>query len=627
MRAHVIALAAFAAFAAASGCRCGDSAGPTPDVGAADDGSGAGPEVSALPEAEPNDDTERANRLPIDRPVAGAVSADDVDVFTLPPADDAVDIVVTATAPISLEIARPQDAASYIVPIAADEATRLPRISRDATLAFTVRGAAEYTITASNADAPACGFALEPDDMTSPGARAASVPATLTGCIATPNDVDYFRIPAASLEGLEGFGLTVAGVPGVSLAVALHAGGDVIAELAGRDGEELAFPNLRAPADGDIVVAVRSLSGASETAPYRVALRRLPPLAGVVELEPNDTAATATQLSAIGLVNGYLHRVGDVDHFRLVTPEPTVVRMLAEPPPSVDIQVQLLGAASPLVIDQARVGGQERVCSLRIDPEVGVDFVVSARAQERTQLEPYLLHFELFDGATWELEPNDDLTEALAAAAADARTSTEVGLRLQEGPLASFVQGYVFPPGDVDRFVVRVTSDPTAEITYKSITLRLDPGGATDYALELFDNDGAAVAVSNNGRLGEAESIAVDLPAGLFVAQVTLLAGDACGQPYRLSVSQTEATVPSIFDLPPAPLPIEDGSGDLPLGEPRRFQPPDRDGSGEPTLLERRVPPPRQPRDTLPDVDPVLEPLQPRQAPPQGPVFVAPSGL
>lgn len=582
-----------------------------PSSEASGDGSASPePSVSAVPESEPNDDSDHAQRLPVGRPVAGAVAGGDRDVFVLPPGDGAVDLTITADGAVTVTVARPQDASRFVVAVSAGEPRRLSGLLRSATLEVSVEGSGSYGLDAvvSEDVRPACGFALEPDDAGSPGAIAASVPATLVGCVATPDDVDVFRIPPEAVAELEGLGVALSPLPGVALGLTIRSSaGETLASLSGREGEELALPNLRAPVAGGLEVEVRSLAGANESTPYRLSLRRLAPLNGVTELEPNDVQASATALDSIGLVNGYLHRLGDIDYYRLTSPEAAQVRLLADPPEGVDLQLQFLGGAG-FVVDAARAGEQERVCSLRVDPEIPLEFTVSARAQERTGLEPYLLHFERFDGEQWEQEPNEDLAEALAAAAEDERGGPEVAIRISDTMSAGAVSGYAFPPGDIDRFVMRVAGDPRAEVTYRSITIRLEPNGPADYSLEVFDADRAAVGSANAGRGGEVESLSLDLPSGLYIAQVTLLSGEPCDRPYRLAVAQTDVGT----------APVIEGSGediDRLLQAPPA-PPPDIDA-----VLPTRDR--RGPEGTLPDVDEeYVEPTPP----PQSRVRMAPEG-
>jgi hypothetical protein len=503
-----------------------------------------------LPEAEPNDSRELAMQLPIDRPIAGSVSETDMDLFLLPAGVEPASLVLASESALELEVLRPQDAAGYILSKAVGQDLRIPRVARDASLFFTVRGTGEYTLLATNVDdgRVPCGFGHEPDDVFSAGAVMHSVPATATGCLTTPDDIDYFRLPAEAFADVPGFGLTLLPVTGVSLRVVVKdENGLVLAEMNGNAGDSVEFPNMRVPASGGILFEIRSQAGANETEAYQLNLSRLPALSGTIELEPNDEPTAPTLLNQIGLVNGYIHRPGDEDHYVLSSDEPRLVRLFAEAPSGIDLRVEVQSDQfGQLVINNAGAGEAERLCSMTITEE-GTPFMVSAGNFQSTEREPYLLHFEFIEGPNWEIEPNNtvdqvlDLERQLEAV----EGGPDVALWLGDS-VVPYAQGYAFPPGDQDRYVVEVFGDPLAAVTYKSVTIRLEPSAPADYSLELVDEQGATVGIANDGGVGEAESLALDLPSGLYVARVTYVDGEPCERPYRISVGQTDIPVNAV---------------------------------------------------------------------------------
>jgi hypothetical protein len=280
-------------------------------------------------------------------------------------------------------------------------------------------------------------------------------------------------------------------------------------------------------------------------------------------------------------------------------------------------------------INDVGVDKPEQVCSLRIDGgDEGTLIEVTARSVGEANVEPYLVTFQVFDNEQWEVEPNDALTEVAErdyALAAGERPA--LGIWLDEGRWSNQVSGYVFPPGDVDRFVVEVFADPRAAATYTSLTLRLEPNGPTDYALEMVDEEGAAVAMADNGTVGEPETVSLDLPAGRYFARVSYVRGESCDQPYRLSVLQTALPGTEPDAVPGA----DDGSGE-------GAGPSVRDG-GDINNLDRGVAAPRErgmtreeaarerlgvPPRSLPEVsnpreEVVLEPLAPSERQPRQP--------
>lgn len=571
-----------------------------PDAPLEGSGEPAAAEVSAVPEAEPNNSTNEAGRLTVGRPLSGSLDGD-IDVFALPAGVGVVSVSVEGEGVEVLEVFRPQDAAKYTVP-ASGGAARVPALTRDASVFLTVRGQGAYLLTVAETDTDApCGFAREPDDTARPGLELASVPSTAVGCISTPDDVDVFRLPFGAWDDAPGFGFSVEGVEGVALEVrAIDAQGRVLARLAGEAGDALAFPNFAAPEAGDVRLEVRSQVGANETAEYRLSLRRLPPLTGAIELEPNDTPEQATPLHGAGRVNGYVHRSGDADHFALTADAAALVRLRVEPPPGVDLEVRVPTPNGELVIDDGAAGRPETLCSLPIGPEPPLTFTLTAQSFQTTDTLPYLLHVEPLEGTNWEVEPNDDVAALAGEGSGEPEErvpagSPEVGIWLADA-VVPYASGYAFPPGDVDRYEVEVFADPSATATYKSVTLRLEPNAPADYTLELVDVDGAAVGLANNGGVGESEYIALDLPAGTYFARVTLNEGEACTRPYRLLAQPTEIPVAPTFHVPPVPAPSE-GSGEAP---------PDGSGAPTPAAVPRPMPSELSPRD----------PSRPRATPP-----------
>ena len=638
-------LAAFLVVAAVAGCgRFGGSDGEPEREPVADEGSAEEPrepEVSELPESEPNDTRERAMQIPIGRPLSGSVTEDDVDIFLLPAGTEPASVTLSSASELEFDVLRPQDAAGYTLSKAVAEDLTLPRISRDASLFFTVRGTGEYSLLVSSLEdgrAP-CGFGHEPDDVFNPGARMQSVPATATGCISTPDDIDYFVLPASAFADVPGFGLTLTPVPGVSLrVVAKDRDGNVLAEMNGNAGDTIEFPNLRSPVAGDIRFEVRSQAGANESASYQLNLTRLPALNGTIELEPNDERIAPTMLTEIGLVNGYIHRPGDEDYYVLTTEEPTLVRLFAESPSGVDLRVEIeTEETGRLLINEAGDGEAERLCSVAVDAE-GAAFKVSAGNFQRTEREPYLLHFEFIEGANWEIEPNNSVEQVLVPERQlEEGAGPDVALWLGDA-IVPYAQGYAFPPGDFDRFVVEVFGDPLSAVTYKSITVRLEPSAPADYSLELVDESGATVGIANEGGVGESESLALDLPAGLYVARVTYVDGEPCERPYRLSVQQTDIPenqpvvewgIPQEREIVPTRVLAGSGDGaDASDGEGSGSA----DGPGrqiDPTRLRPRVRPRLEVRPNVPgppsDRVPIGEAAQPSRTN-QPPTFGGESG-
>lgn len=583
-----------------------DAPEDAPEEGSA---AAAGPETSDAPESEPNDTPEQAPRLTPGRAISGAFEGPtDVDMYRLPPHDEILELVVESTANARVDVFGERDGAGYVVDVPADRPTRIGPFPSATGLRISLTGEGSWRLLAQPAAEPelACGLALEPDRPGAPGAVLRALPSQVTGCIAAAGDEDTFVIEANAFAAGDPFGVFVSGVEGISFDVRVSdALGQPLAELIGGPGETVGVPAI-APQTGAVTVTVRSLAGANDQTPYRLEVRRVPPLNGVVEAEPDNDAESAFEVAAIDLINGYLHTPGDIDYYRLQTEDTRVVRLVAESPDGVDLQLFLDDGTmfGPATIDDGRVGDPESICSLRVGPEAAFLFGVRAREARQEVLQPYLVHFEFYEGTDFEVEPNDTLAELVVEPVPEATRPPVIGIWTTAEAASLSASGHLFPPGDVDLFAIEVFGDEYVDATYQSVTVRLEPNGPSDYVLELLDADGAVVARSSAGVRGEQERVALDLPSGDYFARVTMTAGEPCAEPYRLVVEQTAIPIGAGGPDPMNPTveqriivtTVAEGSGSGPAAEGSGA------GGAEPVLPERirrdrrdRVRPPRPP--------------------------------
>ncbi|MFT5992396.1 MAG: hypothetical protein ACJA1R_001291 [Flavobacteriales bacterium] len=588
------------------------SAEPVPES-TVDEGSAAtppAPVVTALGESEPNDLPEQATTIALGRPLEGTSLEGDVDTLSIPAGDGAVSFSLKTATAAEVTFSRPQNGARFSITTEANVPRVIGPLERNTSIRVAIEGGGAWQLELNPNDVARCGFAEEPDSRERPGVVLTSVPSLVSGCLSSVDDVDVYSITADALSEVPGMAVEISGVEGVSFLLRIESeAGTLLTELSGGPNELLRLPNLAAPPHGDARLVVSSLAGANERIPYRMELRRLPPLNGTIEVEPNDDPVRATIVRGPQLINGYLHRPGDRDFFRILSDEPAVVRLVADPPAGVDLQLEIPGGPlGTMTIDDAGVAEAEQVCSIRLnDDDEGTLFGVFARAVGEAATSPYLVRFEIFDSQQWESEPNDDLAQVLSIQHTVPEAERPVvGIWLGARSLGGQVSGYAFPPGDVDRFVLEVFADPRAQATYTSVTLRLEPNGATDYALEVVDEDGAAVALANNGAIGESETVSLDLPAGRYVARVALQGGDACAQPYRLSVLQTA--------LPGTAPPPPEGSG---AGLDGTGRPSEPSGAPQERIIIVREPAPT-PSDEEADVDTIERPDVREVPPPPG---------
>ncbi len=619
-RLGLLALAAGLGASSLLGCpRSTEVAGPA-------EGSVAAEVPAAIPETEPNDDADRAHELAPGRVRGGALSDGDVDAYRLLAAPGTARVTITAAGGAEVEVGVPRDGVRWLTVAEPGVPLTLGPIARGAATVFSLRGQGEYTIVAESDPAgTACGFAREGDSPSSPGAELLALPARVEGCLATAGDEDFFVVRQEAFVGTPQFGLSVSGVEGVSLDVRLEdATGLVLAAMSGGPGRPVAVQSVAVPLEGGVVVRVRSLSGANETLPYQLELRRVPPLNGVIESEPNDVPVQATPVGALDLINGFLHRPGDLDYFRLQTQEPRVVRLFAQPPAGADLQILLDEGTlfGPATIDDAGVDGREGICSVRVGPETPFVFGVRARTANDESAEPYLVHFELYDGIDFELEPNNAAADLPQGDDLLIPPNQPVGIWLRETQLSLAASGHIFPPGDADFYAVEVFADPRSQITWTSVTVRLEPNGPSDYTLELLDDEGGVLGRSANPGPGEGESVSLDLPGGRYFARVTLNSGASCDAPYRVTVAQTEIPRTPAYVTPTAEgsggssIVIENAVFEVPggavpeAGDPATQPVPERTLRPRPPVVQ---PAPERPVPPAPAPDPGGGPLWPNR--------------
>ena len=268
-----------------------------------------------------------------------------MDRFLVAPSAGNAELIVEATAPGRLEVRRQQDGVATNFELSAGE-QRVGPFSRGSSLLVSVDAAGSYTLALNDTAETRCGFGHEPDSATAPGVAIGSVPASVQGCITAVDDVDVFAVSAEALAGVHGMGLEVSGVENVSFMARVETeAGTLLTELRAGPARPCRLPNLGTCAWRRAHHPLFAV-GANEVTPYRLDLRRLPPLNGTIELEPNDDALLATPVEQIHLINGYLHRPGDRDMYRILVEEPTHVRMMIDAPADVDLQLEIPVAPS-----------------------------------------------------------------------------------------------------------------------------------------------------------------------------------------------------------------------------------------------------------------------------------------
>jgi hypothetical protein len=500
----------------------------------------------------------------------GALAPGDIDAFRLGNGG-AVHLQVTFIGGGLVRLVAPAAGYEQTWEVAAGVPLNLQDMPRQESLRIELSGQGEWTlhVDASEAVEPVrCGEALETGINGGPAARLVALPARINGCIEHASDSDTFEIDPRTWADYTLFGVQASSTAAVALGVVIRdATGQSLAELMGEQGQPVRLPNLGPPLnEGPLTVEVFARQGAEVNTPYTVELRRPPGLVGPIEVEPNNTPDQATLVSELAVINGYIHRPGDTDYFRVTPPETWVVRLRATSPDGVDLQLLLDEHTTygTTTINDTADGGEESLCSMRIGPEAPLSFGVQSRGVATTAERPYLVHFDVYSGSDFEVEPNDRPELAPASEPMNsAQFVRPLWLQLAPGIQSSTAAGHIFPSTERDVFALDVQGDPSATVTYHSVVVRLESGPLADYVLELLDDGGAIVARSERGRLGEPEVVSADISSGRYYARVSLATGEGCDVPYRLSVEQR--------GFPEQPVNPPEGSGESPAAD---------DGSG-----------------------------------------------
>ena len=561
-------------FTGCDGCR---DDGPPP----LSEGSGEGSSAQQVVELEPNNEAAQATRLLVGKQTGALISdATDVDYFFVQSSESAATLTVTVSAPVVAELyageaGQGASASGTRFTIEPGKPKVIGPFGREADTFIAFSSAAPTTglryqvALAQAAAAGPCDLEASIDgDGTE--TELLGIPARSTRCLQTASDTDRFLLPTRQQQEL-GFGLSLTPVEGVKMGLTIldPASKAPLVRLAGDAQHPIRLPNLRHSSDPTVplIAEVTALVGGSATAAYTLTAEPLPMGGTGLELEPNDSPAQASIVTGTDTfppVTGYFSSDADVDFLSISSEEPAVLQVVAQPAEGTDIVLTLPAgpAGTPdTVVDFGKSGAAERLCALPVSAAQPVVVGVRLRGQPEPSDAPYQLRFEPLVDPNYELEPNNTPKEAVALVQParkpgakptkkpPAPVANEVLVYRATGLSGSSVVGHIATPTDVDVFRVEIPKDPSADVTLASVTLRLEPGGPADYTLELFDGDGALISQAAAKGASETEVISVDLPDGNLYARVTLVAGDACAAPYRLTVSRS--------DFPPPPDPAQ----------------------------------------------------------------------
>lgn len=515
--------------------------------------------VSGPAESEPNDDPTRASAFTLKgelRDITGAITTvDDVDwyAFALDEGEAAFQLEVVPSADLDISVHVEVEGSSAL---SYDEGRRgdterigaLKLSTRPQRLVIRPQSGTtgSYTIRFRRQLA-ADGLEAEPNDEASV-ATVFSFPGEMRGTYDRPDDRDVYRLTG---DANKPFHLEIGAI----------AGGRHIARVF--DDPRLStplltvqvvdgpmhIPNLVLDAERPRFLVLTPLGTPPAGHVYQLRAVAHPPIDTLLEHEPNDQTPQPIPFSETGdareaVVAGYLHAADDRDRFEFTPPrlmpratpiprerdgEDRLEQFRTKAQPQVPISAVLTWASDQssfglrwLGADGADVDFRQssptlevRACGLNLDAGPATIEVRAERlgAAPRIGVPQYTLTVvETSAGESFEAEPNN--------------------LRTQADILETARRGTFAVPDDVDVFAFAVDGAPEDERTVK-----IDAHAPqVDIVLRILDDSGGVVANVDSGQIGSPERVELDLPAGLYFAELRWKGGELCA-PYTIELT------------------------------------------------------------------------------------------
>jgi len=300
---------------------------------------------------------------------------------------------------------------------------------------------------------------------------------------------------------------------------ALDMAGHLLVSALGQPGEAIAIPNL-AIGPGTTYLRVRGAGADADAGGYRLVVHLAAFDIGA-EIEPNGTAALATELAPGAEAVGYLGWRHDQDWYRLPTAglaDGSVLSVDLDPVPGVSASLQLYGAdAHKLTEARGRKGERVVLRNVRFPPgDAQVFLVVRADADWSADARYNVRPTADLPKAGSEAEPNDDPDHAQTVA-------------------DGVVIGYL-GRGDVDVF--RYVTDAPA-----GLEVELAAPEHASVKLEILRADGTLLSRTEGGRHGPIRITNLAIPGGPIFVRLAGGRGLANpDDPYHLTVSSHPAS-------------------------------------------------------------------------------------
>lgn len=390
------------------------------------------------------------------------------------------------------------------------------------------------------------GMEAEPNDDASVATRL-SLPGIIRGTYGRADDRDVYRLVgdagrpfALTIGALEGGRHTARIFGDAALAKPL-----MTLQIAG----DVTVPNIVLSPTEPRFLVMTPVGTPRPDATYNLTAVLHPALDDNLEHEPNDEVAQPLTLGdpddngvRRAAVSGYLHTADDRDRF-IVAPPDGAPNVAPIPPETdgVDYLAKHRGKVQTKFPLQATLSWPDPQSGLGIK-WIGADGREAEFRQVVQKTEVVACGLSLDDGpATLEVR-----SEALGGAPrvgvpqytltveeSSQRDAHEVepnDSRNSADTLEPTRRGALGAPDDVDFYAFAVQQE------MEHVTIRV-ASRAADVILKVTDDSGGILANVNDGETGATESVSLDLPAGLYFAEVRWNGGDLC-VPYEISVSR-----------------------------------------------------------------------------------------
>jgi hypothetical protein len=514
-----------------------------------------------LTEQEPNNDAASALVVSGNAVVEGNLSADptkpDEDwlVLTAPlPQTATLKLTSPPAADLSLEVV---DSAKTVLArvneTGAGEAETLKALDVSGKVYLRVvgvkKGAGGAYRLAVEFDARKPGFEREPNERPV-DATSAVLGQAISGHLAHGDDVDVFRyefpaaiaaevptIETASDAGGESdagtvavsrvpFRIDLSPVAGVAFEVLVLTEADaVLFEARGKEGAALSLRNIGArQADRIVFISVKSIATSAQkgakkdsNAETAYTLTVAPEDASqTLEIEPNNTADRAVELTSASLREGFISPEGDVDVYRVSTSGPSIASFEVSGVEGLDLSLSLLkeveGKPDEVLMkaNEGAVKEPERLnavacdgsCLIRVETTLKKVDAKWVRVGENST-QAYRLSAKVVpDDGTTEREPNNKPTEGTP-------------LQWSKG-----IRGTVFPARDVDFFRLDLSDKQVKTALQATVTgiLKVDVG----LYLHRLNTDGSLslVQTADSAKGEKSETIRYSADPGVYVFEV-----------------------------------------------------------------------------------------------------------